>query len=317
MVNPAGRPRQSRVIWRFSDGIPGHDNQSLGLVEALGRRLAIETCELPAGNRRHTAWRELVNGRYAAGTGLPDPWLLVGAGHATHLPLLLARRARRGRAVVLMSPGLPRSLFDLCIIPDHDRPKPGANILVTRGSVNRMQRLPGEDAQCGMFLLGGPSRHYHWDDQAVVDQLARIIRDSPVHHWVAATSRRTPAEFGRVLEQRLDSHGRQITVTPWQDRSVEWLAGRLGQSGCAWVTEDSVSMVYEALTAGVPTGLLALPVRRSGRVVRGVRQLEASRQVTAFRDWCCGSPLLRPQERFDEANRSAQWICDRWGKEDS
>jgi mitochondrial fission protein ELM1 len=313
---PAAGKRPPRIIWRFSDAKPGHDNQSLGLVEALGRRLAVEVHELPVATRRST-WLELAGGRFAAGAGLPDPWLLVGAGHATQLPLLAARRARRGRAVVLMSPQLPAAWFDLCIIPDHDRPRAAANILVTRGSVNRMQRVRAGDSKHGLFLLGGPSRHHRWDPQAVLEQLARIVRCSPVRHWVVATSRRTPAEFSRLLAQRLGEQGRRIDFVSWRDRCGDWLAGQLEQSGCAWVSEDSVSMIYEALTAGVPTGLLALPARRRGRVARGIRNLEQSRAVTPFRDWCCGRPLRRPEQSFDAANQCAQWICDRWGQEDS
>jgi mitochondrial fission protein ELM1 len=283
-------------------------------VEALARRLAVEVHELPVATGRG-AWLELACGRFAAGAGLPDPWLLVGAGHATQLPLLAARRARRGRAVVLMSPQLPAAWFDLCIIPDHDRPRVAPNVLVTRGSVNRMQRVRAGDVQCGLFLLGGPSRHFHWDSQAVLEQLVRIVRGSPVGHWVVATSRRTPEGFSRLFAQRLEKQGRQIHIVSWRDRSGDWLAGQLQQSACAWVSEDSVSMIYEALTAGVPTGLLALPARRRGRVVRGIKNLQQSRQVTPFREWCSGTPLHRPEETFDAANQCARWICDRWGQE--
>ena len=31
-----------RVVWRFSDGKPGHDNQSLGLTDALQRLQELE-----------------------------------------------------------------------------------------------------------------------------------------------------------------------------------------------------------------------------------------------------------------------------------
>jgi mitochondrial fission protein ELM1 len=312
---PIARKRPARIIWRFSDAKPGHDNQSLGLVEALGRRLAVEVHELPVATRC-SAWLELAGGRFAAGAGLPDPWLLVGAGHATQLPLLAARRARRGRAVVLMSPQLPAAWFDLCIIPDHDRPRVAPNVLVTRGSVNRMQRARWGDMQHGLFLLGGPSRHFRWDPQAVLEQLARIVRRSPDRRWVVATSRRTPAGFAHLLEQRLEEQSR-LRIVSWQDRSGDWLAGQLEQSACVWVSEDSVSMIYEALTAGVPTGLLALPARRRGRVVRGIENLQQSRQVTPYRDWCSGTPLYRPEQSFDAANQCAQWICDRWGQEGS
>ena len=81
----------ARIVWRFSDGKPGHDNQSLGLVDALQQRTRRETYDIPV---RPGAGLDWMFGRFPAGSLLPDPWLIIGAGHSTHLPLLAARRAR-------------------------------------------------------------------------------------------------------------------------------------------------------------------------------------------------------------------------------
>jgi mitochondrial fission protein ELM1 len=301
------------VIWRFSDGRPGHDNQSLGLIEALGRRLPVEVHTVPVPEQAAT-WRDLIGGRYAANSGLPDPWLLVGAGRRTHLPLLAARRARRGRAVVIMRPAFPRTLYDLCIIPDHDRPAAAPNILVSRGSLNRAQRMAERARAQGLILVGGPTRHHRWRDEAVAAQITRVIRDSAPRAWVLATSRRTPAGFSELIRRQLVHADAPLTLMPWQGAdSGSRLAAQLEHSLCAWVTEDSMSMVYEALTAGVATGLLDVPARRRGRVVEGIRRLAAAGQVTCFGDWLAGTPLQPPAEIFDEANRSARWICAQWG----
>jgi len=301
------------VVWRFSDGKPGHDNQSHGLIEALGRRLALDVHVVPVPEHA-ASWRDLIGGSYAAVSRLPDPWLLVGAGRRTHRPLLSARRVRRGKAVVIMSPGLPRALFDLCLIPDHDRPKPGPNILVTRGSLNRVQRETGQERRQGMILIGGPSRHHAWRHEAVAAQIARILHGSPLRDWVLATSRRTPAGFASRVRQQVLPADTQVTLMPWrEDASGHRLAEQLGRSLCAWVSEDSVSMIYEALTAGVATGVLEVPARGAGRVVEGIRRLAVAGQVTRFSDWQAGRPLRRPEQVFDEANRCARWICAQWG----
>jgi hypothetical protein len=238
---------------------------------------------------------------------------MVGAGRVTQLPLLLARRARGGRAVVIMSPGLPRSWYDLCVIPGHDNPPPADNILVTRGSLNTVRRQAGQQAQHGMILIGGPSKHYHWDHRAVTDQISRVIRYSPCRRWVLTTSRRTPPGFTRLLQQRIQSASRELDVISWQDTHDDWLGEQLARAHYAWVTADSVSMVYEALTAGVPVGLLAVPPRRNSRVVRGLQQLVSERQVMPFGEWVTGKPLRRPGRDFNAAEQAARWICERWG----
>ncbi|MGB5440816.1 MAG: hypothetical protein WBN90_14350, partial [Gammaproteobacteria bacterium] len=60
--------RQAQVVWRFSDGKPGHDNQSLGLVDALQRRIPIETYDIPVQPGAGLDW---VIGRFPAGSLLP------------------------------------------------------------------------------------------------------------------------------------------------------------------------------------------------------------------------------------------------------
>lgn len=306
---PPGRPR---VVWRFSDGKAGHDSQSLGLVDALKRQARIECYDIPVFPGAGLDW---VLGRFPAGSLLPDPWLAIGAGHSTHLPLLSARRARGGKAAVLMSPDLPKSLFDLCVIPEHDRPAVAENILVTCGSLNRMQPVYASGSNRGLLMVGGPSRHYHWDHHQVTEQIARVIRDSPVRDWVLTTSRRTPPGFAEHIRQMIFNRNLRLTVLSWRDTTDQWLALQLSRSCCTWVTEDSVSMIYEALTAGVPIGLLSLSPRRHGRIVNGVRALVASGNVMRFSDWSAGHPLPRPKRVFDEANRIASHICHQWGGE--
>ncbi len=302
--------KQAQVVWRFSDGKPGHDNQSLGLVDALQRRIPIDIYDIPV---RPGAGIDWMIGRFPAGSLLPDPWLILGAGHSTHLPLLAARRARGGRAAVLMTPDLPKSMFDLCVIPEHDRPKPASNILVTRGSLNRMQATSGEKSDQGLLLIGGPSRHYHWNYGVVLEQISRVIHYSPVKHWVLTTSRRTPAGFAERVRQKIYNRNLELSIFSWRDTTEQWLSEQLDRACCAWITEDSVSMIYEALTARIPVGLLAVPPRRNDRVVRGVRNLVATSSIRTFSDWSAGHPLSRTEYIYDEANRVAAQICDQWG----
>ena len=129
--------RRPLIVWKFDDGLRGHENQTAGLVEALARRTEIRThlIAVPRGAAQlRTAWRIFLKRDLR---DLSDPDLLVGAGQATHLPLMAARRARGGRLVVVMTPSLPVSWFDLLICPNHDRIPGSANVIVTRGALNR------------------------------------------------------------------------------------------------------------------------------------------------------------------------------------
>jgi mitochondrial fission protein ELM1 len=303
-VRPAARPL---VVWRFIDGKPGHENQSLGLANALAELLPVDvrTLAVRGGWRR---WPGLLAGRCVADAALPPPDLLVGAGHATHLPMLVCRRRRGGRIVVLMRPSLPRRWFDLCVIPQHDAVAVADGVLLSRGVLNTLRPAAHKDPQLGLILVGGPSAHYRWDAAALCAQIGEIARRD-LRRWVVATSRRTPAETSQALGRIAAAN---LTLVPHEQTAPGWLAGQLQPAAVAWVTEDSVSMLYEALTAGAACGVLPVPVRRAGRVRAGLQGLLADGLVTSFAAWQRDGRLAAPDQPLGEAARCARWIRDRW-----
>nr|VFK35581.1 MAG: hypothetical protein BECKMB1821I_GA0114274_11296 [Candidatus Kentron sp. MB]VFK77388.1 MAG: hypothetical protein BECKMB1821H_GA0114242_11316 [Candidatus Kentron sp. MB] len=297
------------VVWRFRDGKRGHENQTLGLLQALGRLLPIRALDIAV----ETGFSYLLNiglKRPFLERSLPAPDLLIGAGHGTHLPLLAAARARGGRTVVLMKPSLPIRWFDLCVVPEHDNIRPRSNVFITRGVLNPMVRNdPNNKPEQGLFLIGGPSRHYGWDEDALFQQIRRIVTRESGINWIATTSRRTPQSTARALMERKWENLHPILHS---DTSQNWLPQQLGQTRIAWVTEDSVSMIYEALTAGAAIGLLPIPRRAASRLSLGVDGLMKDGLVTTFSAWCDGITLRYAHNEFDEAARCARWIAEYW-----
>ena len=108
------------VVWRFSDGKAGHDNQTRGLAEALARLRPVEVITLEP-LPPFAALKGLSLGRQLGWNEWPAPDLLLGAGHRTHLSLLAARRIRGGKIVVLMRPSLPLGLFDEAVYEEEER----------------------------------------------------------------------------------------------------------------------------------------------------------------------------------------------------
>ncbi len=294
------------VVWAFTDGKAGHENQTRGLLAALARRQPLDArwVSVPA---YASVLSSLMTRRFLPGVGLPPPDLLIGAGHRTHLPLLAARRAHGGRTIVLMKPSLPRAWFDLCVIPEHDNVS-GANVLSTRGALNPVE--PGKkNARAGLILIGGPSRHHGWSEQDILNQVETIVAEEKDIDWTLTTSRRTPSSTTSRLRALTFKN---LTIVPVTETGPGWLAGRLANTAQAWVTEDSVSMVYEALTANAATGVLSVPARRASRIARGIAALTRDGLVTGFADWQRGRKLAPPATPFNEAARVAAWIGEKW-----
>jgi hypothetical protein len=297
------------VVWRFTDGKAGHENQTAGLLTALQERLPAEDYLFHTADCRR-GMLACLRGDDPYGIEKPDPDLILGAGHATHLPMLNARRMRGGKVIVLMKPSLPNGWFDLCVIPAHDRPRHAENVLITHGVLNRMQPGGVHEPERGLILVGGPSRHVDWSDHGVQAQVCEIVERETGIQWQLATSRRTP----EGLVESLSGPGYPNLATVLAtDTDPDWLPRQLARAGQVWVTADSVSMVYEALTSGAAVGLIEVPYRApQDRLVHGLDELVKHKQLTRIADWRSGQALQAPAGIFNEAARCADWIVEHW-----
>ena len=300
MANPV-------VIWRVTDGKRGHERQTEGLVRALEQLMPLEIREIPA-LARGQAFRQWLSGSFDGGARRP-PDLIIGAGHGTHFTMLAARRACGGKTIVLMNPGLPKRCFDLCLIPEHDGVRELHNVLLTRGAINAIQPSHELQANAGLILLGGISAHYRWGDRDVVEQVRMLASAQGGVNWRLTTSPRTPDGTLPLLREAVPSN---VEIVAFNEAPLDWLPGQLRQAAQVWVTPDSVSMLYEALTAGAAVGIFDLERIGNGRVARGVEQLLEEGRVLAFARWQAGQLLPVPQQDFNEAARCARWIRQTW-----
>jgi len=310
-----------RSVWWFSDGKPGHVSQVRGLVNALRTLGPFDLIEFDCARGAPAATRR--RAERAARGGRTAPPLIVGAGRRTHRAMRAAGRRTRGLTVVLMNPVWPtghrKRGFDLYVVPEHDAVSPADDVIQTVGALNPLTADGAHDPSRGVMLVGGPSRRYRWDGNATLDRLRTVVgRSGAITRWAATSSRRTPA----VAESALATLGAAVTFTPAAETPRGWVADALADAGTAWVTEDSVSMVFEALTAGCRVGLLPLP-RVPGlgerflgwgpnRVTAGVHRLVERGLVTRYDDWAAGAALTRPDPPLAEAQRVAECVWDRW-----
>jgi mitochondrial fission protein ELM1 len=292
----------------LSDGKPGHENQSYGLAEAIGRLRPVEISKVSLGGvkgaiaRFRQAWRE--------SAALTKPHLLIGAGHAVHPAMIALARRSGAPCVVMMKPTLPTVLFDLCLIPEHDlgSGKVPENGVATVGALNRVPPPGDEKKREGMILLGGPSAAHGWDGPGVVAAVKAVVGDGRGLRWRATDSRRSPEGTLAALAAAVPG----LDTYPHDATGRDWLPKHLGEATEAWVTEDSISMIYEALSSGARVGLLPVPaIKKAGRVARGVAKLVEAGFVTRFADWSPADGLGEPPRVLREADRCAEIVLKR------
>ncbi len=303
----AGGERK-KVFWRFSDGRAGHDAQSLGLVSALSDLINCDCHDIHLPIPLSSYGRGLLN-LYPVISGLPDPDLLIGAGHASHIPLLLAQRVHGGQTLVLMKPSLPTQFFNLCLIPEHDKVRAADNILITEGPLNLLHPSPRLSFDHGLILVGGKSKHFNWDRQNLQQQILPVLEQNAIN-WTITDSPRTP-ETTRTFLRSL--HKGKVKYLPYNDKNSVGLIALMEKAAIVWVSEDSMSMIYEALSSGAAVGILRVPKKNNGRLAEVAPTLADKQLLTLFDAWHSGQALKPPVTVLAEAERCARLLPGQLG----
>lgn len=303
MSSDSGAP----VIWLITDNKPGHQNQLRGLGNRLRVLAGAELHWIVAADYPVSTWRALLGIAPATAPALPPPMLIIAAGTGTHRLLLALRRRKKARTLVLMKPGFPIRWINGAIVPAHDGLGAARNILETEGVINAVTPLAGLTSKHeALILVGGPSRHVDWYDDGVLAQISDLIARYPQWRWTISNSRRTPEALSDHL-QELQSP--RISVVRHNQTHQGWLNHQLAASRAVWVTPDSLSMVCEAATSGVPTGLLDLHLKSDSRVAKGIHQFVRKGLVA---HWTNHPSVMAEQverhKRLWEADRAARWV---------
>lgn len=298
-------------IWILSDGKRGHLNQSQGLAHALlegaqvsggeHQQYIVDISDMSWGSRLIYLAKEL---------NYPKPDLIIGAGHSTHVSLLICSRYYKALSIVCMKPSLPMSLFDLCVVPRHDLPLNGSEppyVFPSVGALNAVKPALHVEKRHTLLLIGGESKEFAWDSEHLMTQIHDIARHS-TRPLVLTTSRRTPADF--IAELHL--HCPSVHIVPVDATDAAWLEDHFSHAADIWVSQDSVSMVYEALATGAPVGVLAMPSKKgsASRVGRGLEMLIEEDRVTSYRMWAQTHQLHSSPLPLDEAKRAAAYILE-------
>jgi mitochondrial fission protein ELM1 len=325
-VAPAYRGR----CWIVTPGVPGLENQCLGLAEALGAAPEVKRIKI------RSPWRHLMPGLwlkpFAAldlrGDSLVPPWpdLLIASGRVTVALSVAIRRASQGKTftVQIQSPAVWLDRFDLIIAPAHDRLE-GANIVSTTGGLHRVtpERLAAAAATIApglahlprprfAVLLGGPNKAYRFEPDFAAElgmRLSRIASETG-GSLLITPSRRTGAANVMAIRQAVAD----AKSTIWNGRGTNPYYGYLGAADAIIVTADSVNMVSEATTTGKPVFVIDLPgpgSRKFRAFHAGLREAGLTRPFDgSFASWTYAP--LNDVQRAADALRARLIAAGRW-----
>ena len=269
------------MIWVLSDGTMGMEVQSMGLAEALSdtppHLIRIKPSYLlramPVAARLPFYPTPRAIRKAIMTNGCPDLVITTGRRHAG-LSLLMRRvSGGKTKTVHIQDPRLSANLFDLLVVPSHDKLR-GENVLVSIGSLNRLKRRLTEASPLpaairtlkkplAAVMLGGSNRRY------VVNE-ADYTRLGDLLVAVAAVTGTSFAIIPsrRSLDEAIPAMKKALGNTPcyfWDGQEPNPYPAILTFADAVIVTADSVNMTSEACSVKKPVFIAELKPE-TGRV---------------------------------------------------
>lgn len=221
---------------------------------------------------------------------LPGQRLLCLSTGSTAAPFSLAlARLLGARAATVMTPSvLGTRPFDFAIVPAHDSPPPRENVFRTLGAPNAIDeerlaaeakrlfsRFPPHSPQRWGILVGGDDANYRISADWIRERIGRLALEAleAKADLYVTTSRRTSPEAERALVDLAAGNPVFRMILLASKDPANPVPGLLGGCEAIYCTEDSVSMVSEAATAGFTVRLLRVG-RKGGPI--GVLQKTTS-----------------------------------------
>jgi mitochondrial fission protein ELM1 len=376
-----GHLNQSRGVAAWLSRRTGAEVLELEIPELKGirrRKAHTAVVRLLEGNRRKARdWLALAEGENVIRT--LGQWLVergIREGDSSSLILLSAGSLPafynvalgyiwRCTCVTIMTPSvIGTEPFDFAIVPEHDHPLALSNIMTTIGAPNLIVREelgavaesllrqfpPVSDRRWGI-LVGGDDKNYRISPDWVQKRLGKVFREaerSGVDLYIA-TSRRTSRDAENAIRRLATNCEIVRFLLIASIDKLNPVPAMLGACDEIFVTDDSINMVSEAVTAGHKvvllraerTGLMKHNLQRvtSGMVAVGLlprkmlwgiprfdqtfRSFEKMGLLIEFKDWLKErrrndmspfAPLdceIEPDpEGFNEARRAADWILE-------
>lgn len=287
-----------------SDGKAGHRSQAVGLYKAMQRQSNIEVTfqeisiqELPIFSLLKALWAR----RFGLFEKKPDYIFGVGS-HTQARVLLLGRVYPKAKTVIMMKPNFPVNWFDYAIIPQHDGVKESMHVITTQGALNPIVNENRHQPNRILIALGGNSKRHQWNDEKVLSSIQRLVENNVHATFILTTSRRTPDTFLETLAQQ--NFYSKLQIFPVEHTPQGWVFEEMQKAEAVWVTEDSVSMIFEALTAGCKVGIIKINRLKEDRITCSIDQIIQSNLVSdqTFIE------MLVESHAFKEADRVATYL---------
>lgn len=315
-------PLAHTKVWLLSDGRAGHENQSRGIISALGiKDVTTHTLKFKKYGRIFS----IFGPKHTFENLPPEPYpdVIIGTGkHIAAVSAYIKRRSPTTFAIHLMNVPSTPNLFDVLAAPMHDNPPNYIpQLMATLGAANNIQtnyikteaerwasRLHHLPQPYTAVLVGGSSKHWNFTPKYTHKFTADLIAFAQKYNTslLISTSRRTGQAATQYMQQELEKakiphffHDARNPTT--RDNPYHAL---LGSANTIIATADSVSMLSEAASTGKHTLIWGQDYIKSAKFQRFYTTLIQQHSIQPMHSF---NPDQKPNT-LNEASRIAGFI---------
>ena len=255
------------ISWVLTDGKAGDELQAKSVADALGLQPEIRRVAPKAPFVWAMPWGP-IDPRERPGApnsplAPPFPDILIASGRRAVPYLRFVKKASGGTTytVFLKDPRMGPKTADFIWSPDYDRLR-GENVLTTLTPPHRVSAKRIEEARAHpdsrlahlphprvAVLVGGNSRHHHFEEDDVTRLVAELTKVADTGAGLMITaSRRTPAALRTALAALAKKHDGFFWIGSGENPYVAMLS----LADFIVATADSFNMIGEAAATGQP-----------------------------------------------------------------
>ena len=245
------------VYW-FQDLKTGHLKQVQALLDQLKKEIELSITAINCSN--HESLQDVLPNE----NQFDGPSILIGAGHDVYSKILQAKKYLKKYtskdifSIAVLRPSYKLNSFDLIVAPEHDfrKRRLPKNVILFQGSLASTSHDPVNENK-GIIAIGGPSKHYNFDQEILMNQLHYILSVHPKYEFKIFNSRRTPDALNLKLKNEIDNYP-NVQFIHLDSSESDTFQDSLNKSSLKFVTPDSSNLVFEALSAKGQTFLIQI-----------------------------------------------------------
>ncbi len=279
------------ILW-IKDGKQGHEKQVKVLIDELSKSVDInlieENYKINNLSRLKNYYHYLTNNFFNKAVEFIKLMnkcnqnnidCVIGAGSSVHMRMLLIKSYFKNKhqkdisLVSVLVPSLFHKNFSVICAPLHDDKKltNNENIIYFEGSLAKVS-IKDIDENIGLIALGGLNKHYDFDEEDLLKQIQYILTLYPQKKWFLFISRRTPSYITEEISKLKNEFSNLIITDKDFDEVIE-------KASIKFITQDSVNMVYEALSTKGKTYLFNMNYKKENKISRQMNLLITNKQI--------------------------------------